>query len=194
MYLRLDRAFANSNRLNLFGDVRVRVHHQIESTSDHCILKISDSSFSPPSCKRRFHFEALQAKREDCHEIIEVAWNSDVLANTHEGIAASLSRCAIDLLVWNKEVISNILKKIQERRKRLNTLTAQYQDGSHGTKIIQIMKELNNLLDSEEMLWHQRSKIYQYKKGDKNTKFFHARATDKRRKNTIIGLWSEDGR
>ena len=68
VYLRLDRAFANSNWLNLFGDVRV--HHQIESTSDHCFLKISDSSFSPPSRKRRFHFEALWAKREDCHEII----------------------------------------------------------------------------------------------------------------------------
>ena len=109
MYLKLDRAFANFDWLNLFGDVRV--HHQFESTSDHCILKISDPSFSPPSHKRRFHFEALLAKMEDCHEISEAAWNSDVFANTLEGITASLSRCAADLSMWNKEVIGNILKK-----------------------------------------------------------------------------------
>ena len=58
------------------------------------------------------------------------------------------------LSVWNKEVIGNIPKKIQERRKRLNALTTQDQDGSHGAEINQIRKELNDLLDSEEMLWH----------------------------------------
>ena len=109
VYLRLDRAFANSDWLNLFGDVKV--YHQIESTFNHCILKIFDSSFPPHSLKHRFHFEVLWAKREDCHEIIEAAWNSDVSTNTPKGIAASLSRCAADLLVWNKEVIGNIPKK-----------------------------------------------------------------------------------
>jgi len=96
VYPRLDKAFANSDWLNLFKDVRV--HHQIKSTSDHCILKISDSNFPPFSHKRRFHFEVLWAKREDCHEIIKAAWNSDVSANTSEGIAASLSRCVADFI------------------------------------------------------------------------------------------------
>ena len=58
----------------------------------------------------------------------------------------------MDLSVWNKEVIGNVPKKIQERRKKLNTLTTQDQDGSHDVKINQIKKELNDLLDSEEML------------------------------------------
>ena len=78
--------------------------------------------------------------------------------------------------------------------KRLNTLMAQNQDGSHGAKINQIRKELNDLLDSEEMLWHQRSKIHWYKEGDKNTKNFHVKAMNRRMKNTIMRLWSEDGR
>ena len=71
---------------------------------------------------------------------------------------------------------------------------AQDQDGSHGAKINQIRKELNDLLDSEEMLWHQRSKIHWYKEGDKNTKKFHVKAMNRRMKNTIMGLQSEDGR
>ena len=50
------------------------------------------------------------------------------------------------------------------------------------------------MLDSEEVLWHQRSKVHWYKEGDKNAKFFHARASDRRRKNIILGLWNENGR
>jgi len=42
-------------------------------------------------------------------------------------------------------------------------------------------------------LWHQRSKIHWYREGDRNTKFFHARASDRRKKNTILGLWNNEG-
>ena len=54
------------------------------------------------------------------------------------------------------------------------------------------MKDLNGLLDSEEVLWHQRSKIHWYKESDRNTKFFHTRASERRRKNSILGLWNDD--
>ena len=133
VYLKLDRAFANSDWLNMFGDVKVQ--HQVESTSDHCILRIPNSNYSPPSHNRRFHFEALWTKRDNCHEIIETAWNNGDPTTTPEGIASNLSKCATDLFVWNKEVFGYIPKKIQDKRNRLNILMAQDYDGSKGTEI-----------------------------------------------------------
>ena len=56
--------------------------------------------------------------------IIETAWNSGDPTTTSEGIALNLSKCAIGLSVWNKEVFGNIPKKIEEKRNRLNILTA----------------------------------------------------------------------
>lgn len=85
-------------------------------------------------------------------------------------------------------------RKIQEKRKDLNNLTAKDQKGSHEAEINELGKEINELLDSEEKLWHQHSKIHWYRKGDKNTKFFHARASNRRKKNTILGLWNDEGR
>ena len=32
-----------------------------------------------------------------------------------------------------------------------------------------------------------------YRQGDRNTKFFHLKATQRRKKNTITGLWNESG-
>ena len=152
VYLHLDRAFANSDWLNKFSNCKV--HHVTDSTSDHCILRISDSNAPPPHRNRRFHFEALWAKRDDYYGIVEAAWNRGCLSNTPEGIAANLSLCASELSIWSKDVIGNIPKKIQEKRKLLHSLTVQDRDGSHSVAINELRKELNGLLDSEETLWH----------------------------------------
>ena len=68
------------------------------------------------------------------------------------------------------------------------------QQGTRGADINQLKKEINDLLDSEETIWWQRSKVHWYREGDRNTKFFHARASEKRRKNTILGLWNDNGK
>ena len=189
--LRLDRAFATSDWLEYFKSPKV--HHLVESTSDHCILTITDSPPPARKNKRRFHFEAMWVKREDCREVIKAAWDSGALFVTPEGVASNLKRCADALTTWNQNVVGNISKQIQEKRKALNSLTMNDQHGSRGADINHLRKEINDLLDSEETIWRQRSKVHWYKEGDRNTKFFHARASERRRKNTILGLWNDNG-
>ena len=89
--LRLDRAFATNEWLEHFKDPTV--HHLAESTSNHCILAITDSPL--PSCrgKRHFHFEAMWVKREDCHGVIEAAWHSGTLSATPKRVASNLQIC-----------------------------------------------------------------------------------------------------
>lgn len=102
----------------------------------------------------------MWVKREDCEEIIETARNGGSLSNTLEGVASNLSRCVSELAAWNKKCIGNIPKKIQEKRKALNNLTTIDHDGTYGVAIEEMRREINDLLDSEEILWHQRSKIH----------------------------------
>ena len=42
MYLRLDRAMATQDWVDYFKDIKV--HHVVDSTSDHCVLLISDNN------------------------------------------------------------------------------------------------------------------------------------------------------
>lgn len=48
-----------------------------------------------------------------------------------------------------------------------------------------IKRELNKWLNIEEKMWHQRSWNNWLKAGDKNTSFFHTKASNRHQRNTI---------
>ena len=124
----------------------------VDSTSDHCILAITDSPPPTHKSKHRFHFEAMWVKREDCREVIETAWHSGTLSVTPEGVASNLQRCASVLASWNHNVVGNIPKKIATKRRALNSITTVDQQGNRGAEINQLRNEINDLLDSEETI------------------------------------------
>ena len=71
--LRLDRALATLEWIDHHKNVKV--HHLVESTSDHCALLLTDAAVTQElSSKRRFHFEAMWTKRVECKDIIQGAW------------------------------------------------------------------------------------------------------------------------
>ncbi|KAL0011423.1 hypothetical protein SO802_006531 [Lithocarpus litseifolius] len=168
--LRLDRAFATNDWINYFNGTRVL--HLVDSTSDHCAMLVADSIAVQPSRKRRFHFEEMWTKKEECKEIIRNAWEGGLHQGTPGGITSSLQNCATDLERWNKSVFGFVPKQIQSKRKALNDLTLQDRNGVMGKEINSLRREINDLLDCEETFWHQRSRILWYGQGDRNTKFF----------------------
>ena len=106
---------------------------------------------------------------------------------------AGLQNYAADLMRWNASVFGHIPKKIQNKRKTLNAVVLQDRNRMIGKEINRLRSEINDLLDSEEMLWHQRSRVQWYGQGDHNTKFFHSKATQMKMKNMITGLCDENG-
>ena len=66
-------------------------------------------------------------------------------------------------------------------------------NGSLGREINNLRREINDLLDSEEIMWQQRAKVQWLGLGDRNTKYFHSKASERKKKNTILGLVDEEG-
>ena len=113
MYLWLDRALVTQKWIDKFRDIRV--YHLVKTTSDHYALLITDS-FAPQSpWKRRFQFEAMWTRREDCRYVIKEAWTGSVRVNNPSDIMAGLKRCADELSRWNRTVFGHVPRQIQRR-------------------------------------------------------------------------------
>ena len=66
-------------------------------------------------------------------------------------------------------------------------------DRCMGREINELRREINDLLDKEEIMWQQRSRVQWLGLGDRNTKYFHSKSLERRKKNTIFGLRDENG-
>ena len=127
----------------------------------------------------------MWTKREDYKVVIKASWERCLQMNTPSSVVDRLKRCVADLLRWNKSVFGHVPKQIQNKRRALNDLVLRDRDGNLGSEINKLRKEINVLLDSEEIMWHQRAKVHWMNSGDRNTEYFHSKALDRRKKNTI---------
>ncbi|KAL0011518.1 hypothetical protein SO802_006626 [Lithocarpus litseifolius] len=191
IYMRLDRVLATDDWRSHFQITRV--HHLIDFTSNHCVLLISDKVVVQPPQRHHFHFKAMWTHKEECKEVIQDAWNACLDISTPEGLALSLRTCAANLSSWSHSVFGHIPRQIQAKRTALQSLVLRDSDGSLGAEINSLRKDINDLLDSEDIYWSPRSRVQWLREGDCNTKFFHFRASKRKKKNTILGLRDDNG-
>ncbi|XP_050262669.1 uncharacterized protein LOC126707113 [Quercus robur] len=163
------------------------------SASDHCLqvlwLERKVCSRSP---KRRFLFEAMWSRDERCKKVIEEAWDP-LRVDPNFQIHDRLRNCQTRLQRWNREVFKNVNKVLKVRQEHLQDLEVLNMLHKTASEIEKLRKEINEALTQEEVMWNQRSRALWMKCGDRNTKFFHAMATQRQRHNMIEGLWGADG-
>lgn len=63
----------------------------------------------------------------------------------------------------------------------------------NSTCIRDIEHEIEKIHVLEEVYWHQRARVHWLMAGDKNTKFFHARATCRQKCNRVDRLMNAHG-
>lgn len=125
-------------------------------------------------CKRSLDFERAQSKgfkyetawalEEECSRVIEVEWKRSLDARDPELRVQGLKQ------LQDKEEVHNIIEK-----KR-------------------VQEELGQLMDQVGLKWKQRAKKSRYQFRDRNTKYFHACTTYRRRKSSIKQILNNQNR
>ncbi|KAI9191464.1 hypothetical protein LWI28_008761 [Acer negundo] len=112
--------------------------------------------------------------------------------NWVEKILANIDRCGRRLKAWNMRKRRDLRTEIQKRREELKKATDS--DFPDSWMIVNKLEgELNEVMDVEERYWCQRAKVEWLKYGDRNTRFFHSKASARNVINRIKGLTDEDG-
>jgi hypothetical protein len=188
---RLDRFCASTSWMASFP--RHTNYHLMNYMSDHNPILLvfgtnhdfREDSHTKGSIKR---FENVWLQEKACTQIIKETWDQNQ-GDTSDKLRAVME----NIFRWGKANCGNIpreIKAIQTRLQRLNTTTPT-RDQLNTRH--QLETNLDTLLLKEELWWSQRAKSNWLQHGDKNSKYFHFKASQRHRKNTINFIQDPQG-
>jgi ribonuclease HI len=190
---RLDKAVANSEWRMMFENVEVQVMARRSSDHHPLLLSFNDDNNAARRKKGFFRMEANWAKRTDFMETIKNTWaGRGDRRDPWRNLKGKMANCQKTIKVWVRKAVQATEKQIQEKSREL--VNIQMEDGESTRKDEAMLKgEIQDLLEQEEGKWKQRAKEDWLRCGDRNTKYFHACATQKKRRNTVEQIKNEEG-
>ncbi|XP_073051702.1 uncharacterized protein [Primulina eburnea] len=180
---RLDRGVCTIEWSELFPEAKVTNLPIIQS--DHAPLLIRLAGNPNYKYKSPFRFQAAWLTNEDFYKVVRNEWHD------HHTLSDNVSNMANSLSSWNFSTFGNI----HHRKRRLvariegvqRSLGNQPQHSLFKLEA-KLRRELDKVLEQEELLWFQKSREEWIVSGDRNTKFYHASTMVKRSRSKIEAL------
>ncbi|KAL6204881.1 hypothetical protein ACLB2K_022148 [Fragaria x ananassa] len=143
--------------------------------------------------KKKFRFEEFWLREKDVKDVVEAGWLSGTGSNPFSSVYNKISNTREMLLSWSRTHFGNIQEMIKAVREKLAESYDTTFSSPCSMQRMSLEKELQELLHKEQTFWQQRSRVLWLAEGDLNTNFFHQRASNRKKKNTLKGLFNEDG-
>ncbi|XP_074299193.1 uncharacterized protein LOC141630243 [Silene latifolia] len=183
----LDRVVCTGGWTDLFP--YARLIYLAREWSDHAPIKLvlnKREVFERRASE--FKFEQIWVGEEGCGEAVARG-----VERGRGSFVSILEECVKELKGWKEMNIQQIRRSIGGKLKQLTRLNEVDRTAENVQKRKRLVAELAKLRSQEEQFWRQRSRALGLKDGDKNTKFFHTRAGERKRKNHIAKLIDDNG-
>jgi hypothetical protein len=132
-------------------------------------------------------------RHESLKPTVVAGWKEQGSCESVDDVRRKLSSLSGDLGRWSAETFGSVRKEIKKLKQELDDLRSNPLRVGPCPDESNICDRLVELYHREEIMWRQRSRIDWLSHGDKNSKFFHQRASMRRRKNLIKTLVRQDG-
>ncbi len=189
--VRLDRYVANEDWIKLFSGA-TNSHLSVASSDHMALLLDSRENIQPiPPIRHRrklFRFEKSWLREQGCEDTIAAAWDIHPIGTAMFRVTQKIKQCRINLLQWSQSLVKATPRLLDSKQRELEELEMCQSEDYDVQAVNGLRRELNGLREKEELFWRQRSRIAWLHEGDRNTKFFHACASQRKRTNTITAL------
>ena len=169
------------------------LEHKTAASSDHVpiLLRIRDlhACMAGP---RAFKYETMWEREESLFTTVAGRWSMQDGGDV-QSLHGKLGDLVGDLAAWDRQSFRLVRQQISQLKVQLQLLRATPGRSDPTREETKITDMLVELFHREEMLWRQRARVEWLVHGDKNTYFFHLRASRRRRKNKIKSLQDEQG-
>ena len=186
---RLDRAVATEEFISRFSPIRVL--HLPRYGSDHAPILIDLESVFLRGRKKKtriFRFEEAWTREANSEEIICNTWTGG--SNNLSGRIQGMKHLNSSFEHLNMSSVRNEIKRLEKLLSDSNLWSSSHDDL---LRFKTLERQLDEHLKIEETMWRQRSRAMWLMEGDKNTKFFHGKANQRRKTNEIHKLKDGDG-
>lgn len=130
-------------------------------------------------------------REEEFPELVKESWREALVRGGN--LVEKLRACSRQIMNWNKTRFGNVQKRIKEIKMELEHVQQMERTVHVENMEAKLCTELDEWLAREELMWRQRSRADWLHSGDRNTTIFHARASQRKKKNNISKLEGDDG-
>ncbi|XP_010684899.1 uncharacterized protein LOC104899410 [Beta vulgaris subsp. vulgaris] len=187
---RLDRFIVSRSWLNIFPEAFI--DHKVRYCSDHAAIVLRCLG-NEGMLRRRdggFRFETFWLLDDACEEVVMGAWSA-----AEDGrICEKLGVVARELQGWSKKSFGSLRKKIEVVEKKLHEAQCEAISNDSCERCVSMEKELDELHTKNEAHLYMRSRVAEVKDGDRNTSYFHHKASQRKKRNLIHGIFDGGGR
>ncbi|KAK8649390.1 hypothetical protein V6N13_130119 [Hibiscus sabdariffa] len=186
----LDRFIATSDLLNAYPNCHIQFEYIVASDQLFIVMDTNGD----PMCQilvihgDYFKFDNWWAFEPECREKIIECWNS-----LGRFTLEKLANFGTTLDSWQQQKRRKSSGHIHHLQKALNDMMAEPLSNEALHDLTEIEAKLKHLIDKDEAYWSQGSRVHWPWDGDKNAKFFHARAIRSRKENRVKGLIDSNG-
>lgn len=186
----LDRALSNDIWRVAFPDAFVQTLPRVDFLDHHALL-IHPLGCPREKVERPFCFESAWCTHPTFGAELHSWWQ------TGNGLLDKLRCVKKELKDWRVHTFGHVNKKKKDHLARIEGIQKKHHQGRMNRFLADLetslQKELRDVLYHEELMWHQRSRTKWLLDGDRNTRYYHVKATKRHHRNRIHMLRNDDG-
>lgn len=120
---------------------------------------------------------------------MDEAWRTvSGASSAMQEIQERIKGCGESLFAWGVTKTHPDTEEIKKFQEKVELFNASAPIEENKAESLYVSKRLDDFLIKQEIYWHQCSRVFWLKHGDKNTKFFYSKASQRRCQNFIQGI------